>query len=163
MHMCPAFRPRAVWRCRWEHNHSRDVQTRECATAGCHSVSFSIPASRKASQENGLGFRHNLSIQDPCLLMYQTTYWGIRSIGRSPALHAGGTGIETRILHFFLWFVVCCFPFLPPLLPSFFFFPSFFFPSFSSLLLFLLLFFSPSSSLPLLLLLFPFLSPSLSL
>ena len=23
---------RAVWRCRWEHNHSRDVQTRECAT-----------------------------------------------------------------------------------------------------------------------------------
>lgn len=29
--------------------------------------------------------------------------WGIRSIGRSLALHARGTGIETRILHFVFW------------------------------------------------------------
>ena len=26
--------------------------------------------------------------------------WGISSSGRAPALHAGGTGINTRILHF---------------------------------------------------------------
>tara|TARA_B110001450_G_scaffold107560_1_gene101800 strand:- start:1963 stop:2118 length:156 start_codon:yes stop_codon:yes gene_type:complete len=26
--------------------------------------------------------------------------WGCRSIGRSPALHAGGSGIEARHLHF---------------------------------------------------------------
>ena len=71
-----------------------------------------------------LGFAtHNLSIHDACLLMYQTTYWGIRSIGRSPALHAGGTGIETRILHFpsfllFLLFSVPSFPFLLPFFPS---------------------------------------------
>ena len=27
--------------------------------------------------------------------------WGISSNGRAPALHAGGTGIDTQILHIF--------------------------------------------------------------
>ena len=31
--------------------------------------------------------------------------WGISSDGRAPALHAGGTGIDTQILHFSLFFL----------------------------------------------------------
>ena len=30
--------------------------------------------------------------------------WGISSNGRAPALHAGGTGIDARILHTFFFF-----------------------------------------------------------
>ena len=33
--------------------------------------------------------------------------WGCSSNGRAPALHAGGTGIDTLLLHtFFLYFLV---------------------------------------------------------
>ena len=95
-----------------------------------------------------LGFAtHNLSIHDACLLMYQTTYWGIRSIGRSPALHAGGTGIETRILHFFSPFSLL---FSPPflLLPLLLLSLLLFSPPLSPSLL-LPFFFSPPSSSPL--------------
>ena len=37
-------------------------------------------------------------------LLIQAGFPGrIGSNGRAPALHAGGTGIDTQILHFFFW------------------------------------------------------------
>jgi hypothetical protein len=46
--------------------------------------------------------RHKLSGQVALVLDNQhVTCWGISSIGRVRALQARGTGIETRILHFF--------------------------------------------------------------
>ena len=40
-----------------------------------------------------------------CFVYFFRQYWGISSNGRAPALHAGGTGIDARILHpfFFLF------------------------------------------------------------
>ena len=43
--------------------------------------------------------------------------WGISSNGRAPALHAGGTGIDTRILQFYflllpLLVLIIFFPYL---------------------------------------------------
>ena len=35
--------------------------------------------------------------------------WGCSSNGRAPALHAGGTGIDTLLLHWFCCFVVLLF------------------------------------------------------
>ena len=35
--------------------------------------------------------------------------WGVSSNGRAPALHAGGTGIDTRILQIFLFFFLTFF------------------------------------------------------
>jgi hypothetical protein len=55
-----------------------------------------------------------------------TSWRGIRSIGRSPVQHTGGTGIEARILHaFFACGELSYFPFSPifhrpsPLPPEF--------------------------------------------
>ena len=48
-------------------------------------------------------FLRNLNMPFSVIGMTETwlTDWGISSSGRAPALHAGGTGIDTRILHFF--------------------------------------------------------------
>ena len=48
-------------------------------------------------------FLRNLNMPFSLIGVTETwlTDWGISSSGRAPALHAGGTGIDTRILHFF--------------------------------------------------------------
>ena len=57
---------------------------RVCVCDGAR-VSFCVKETNvSSSQENSLGFRQNLSIHEPYLVTYQSTYWGIRSIGRSP-------------------------------------------------------------------------------
>ena len=41
---------------------------------------------------------------EPAIVLFELCYaeqWEISSNGRAPALHAGGAGIDTRILHFF--------------------------------------------------------------
>ena len=60
--------------------------------------------------------KNNVSFERSCLDIYSIMFlfcfvtsfrqdWGISSNGRAPALHAGGTGIDARILHilFFLF------------------------------------------------------------
>ena len=39
-----------------------------------------------------------------CFVYFFRLNWGISSKGRAPALHAGGTGIDARILHTFFFF-----------------------------------------------------------
>ena len=48
---------------------------------------------------------------EPAIVLFELCYaeqWEITSNGRAHALHAGGAGIDARILHFvFLYFFVC--------------------------------------------------------
>ena len=48
-------------------------------------------------------FLRNLNMPFSVIGVTETwlTDWEISSSGRAPALHAGGTGIDTRILHLF--------------------------------------------------------------
>ena len=48
-------------------------------------------------------------------MVHLNSMWGISSDGRAPALHVGGTGINTQILHALFFFFVS-FSFFSPFL-----------------------------------------------
>ena len=63
----------------------------------------------KKADKNNVSFeRSSLDIYSImvlfCFVYAVRQDWGISSNGRAPALHAGGTGIDTRILHTFFFF-----------------------------------------------------------